>query len=50
MGQQEAEKELFGTQEKAAAAAKPAEPAQAGSTPAASPRPETADASTKGQA
>ena len=47
---QEAEKELFGTQEKAAAAAKPAEPAQAGSTPAASPRPETADASTKGQA
>ena len=47
---QEAEKELF-AQDKAATVAKPAEsagPAQA--EPAASPRPEKADASTKGQA
>lgn len=46
---QEAEKELF-AQDKVAAAPKPADPAQAGSAPAASPRPEKADASTKGQA
>ena len=46
---QEAEKELF-AQDKATVAAKPAGPAQAEPAPAASPRPEKADASTKGQA
>lgn len=46
---QEAEKELFGAEQKAAAS-RPAEPTQAGPAPAAAPRPETADASTKGHA
>lgn len=49
---QEAEKELFAP-DKATTVAKPAEsagPAQAEPAPAASPRPEKADASTKGQA